>query len=237
MIESINTKIENIFSVIETTGRIFHWCLIIVTVIALMLSSSSAVGEQTTTTIITKQSDSSQNGTSGVIIDKNQDSAQDGISGTAGDIEARIEDLISSAANITSDIDMQLSGKIASSVMNIDDGNIERSFFGDWSADVRSINNASFVAEFDVMNNSSVEGHYRIDNLTLSSLQRVNENVVLGGTVDVTEEREEQSWEQSPVTILVLDNKVLVISFKASELDEVFSGQPVIGIVANATGL
>jgi hypothetical protein len=211
--------------------------LIIVTVIALMLSSSSAVGEQTTTTIITKQSDSSQNGTSGVIIDKSQDSAQDVIGGAAGDLEARIEELISSAANITSDIDMQLSGKIASSVINLDDGNLERLFFGDWSADVRSINNASFVAEFDVVNDSSVEGHYGIDNLTLSSLQQVNEHVVLGGTVDVTEEREEQSWEQSPVTMLVLDNKVLVISFKATELEEIFSGQPVIGIVTNATGL
>jgi hypothetical protein len=207
--------------------------LIIVTVIVLMLSSSSAVGEQTTTTIITRQGDSSQNGTSGVIIDK----TQDGIGGAAGDLEARIEELISSAANITSDIDMQLSGKIASSVINLNDGNVERLFFGDWSAGVSSINNASFVAEFDVMNDSSVEGHYRIDNLTLSSLQRVNEHVVLGGTVDVIEEREEQSWEQSPVTILVLDNKVLVISFKATELEEAFSGQPVIGIVTNATGL
>lgn len=138
--------------------------------------------------------------------------------------------------------DVQLSGKIASSRINLDNGTVEQVLFGNWSADVRSISDAGFDANFSASNisasnnssNSEEDAHYRIGNLTLNSFQRVNEHVALGGTVDVVEENEAQTWEESPVTILLINETAIVISFEEQELNEVFSSQPIVGVVVAA---
>jgi hypothetical protein len=195
----------------------------------------------TTTTIVTNQDSSSQNGTSSsssITIDKTQDLTQSGIGSMAEDIEELVNKSISSTTTNTTPV--QLSGKIASSRFNLNNGNVEQVLFGDWSVNVRSINDASFVADFSARSSSSSsnnqeDAHYRIGNLKLTSLQTVNENIALGGTVDVTEEKGARTWEESPVTILLINDRTIAIRFEQQGLNEVFSNQPIIGVVAAAS--
>jgi hypothetical protein len=194
----------------------------------------------TTTTIVTNQDSSSENGTSSssssssITIDKTQDLTQNGIGSMTEDTEERVDKLISSTTTNTTPV--QLSGKIASSRFNLNNGNVEQVLFGDWSVNVRSINDASFVADFSARSsNNQEDAHYRIGNLKLTSLQTVNENIALGGTVDVTEEKGARTWEESPVTILLINDRTIAIRFEQQGLNEVFSNQPIIGVVAAAS--
>ncbi|HXG06184.1 MAG TPA: hypothetical protein VNI77_02525, partial [Nitrososphaera sp.] len=72
--------------------------------------------------------------------------------------------------------------------------------------------------------------HYTIYNFTMNSFQLVNEHVVLGGTVDVSEVNQNQSWQNVAVSILVVNGRNLSITFGEPELDEIFSRQPIYGI-------
>jgi hypothetical protein len=230
------------------TARYFTVIAILVTTLSLF-PPFSAMGSRdetttsssgTTTTIVTNQDSSSQNGTSSsssITIDKTQDLTQSGIGSMTENIEEHVDNLISSTTTNTTPV--QLSGKIASSRFNLNNGNVEQVLFGDWSVDVRSINDASFVADFSARSSSSSnnqeDAHYRIGNLKLTSLQTVNENIALGGTVDVTEEKGARTWEESPVTILLINDRTMAIGFEQQGLNEVFSSQPIIGVVAAAS--
>jgi hypothetical protein len=233
------------------TARYFTVIAILMTTLSLF-PPFSAMGSRdetttsssgTTTTIVTNQDSSSQNGTSSssssssITIDKTQDLTQSGIGSMTEDTEERVDKLISSTTTNTTPV--QLSGKIASSRFNLNNGNVEQVLFGDWSVNVRSINDASFVADFSARSSSSSnnqeDAHYRIGNLKLTSLQTVNENIALGGTVDVTEEKGARTWEESPVTILLINDRTIAIRFEQQGLNEVFSSQPIIGVVAAAS--
>jgi hypothetical protein len=231
------------------TARYFTVIAILVTTLSLF-PPFSAMGSRdetttsssgTTTTIVTNQDSSSQNGTSSsssITIDKTQDLTQSGIGSMTENIEEHVDNLISSTTTNTTPV--QLSGKIASSRFNLNNGNVEQVLFGDWSVDVRSINDASFVADFSARSSSSSsnnqeDAHYRIGNLKLTSLQTVNENIALGGTVDVTEEKGARTWGESPVTILLINDRTIAIRFEQQGLNEVFSSQPIIGVVAAAS--
>ena len=231
----------------DLTGKTARWLAGISAMTTLLLFSpfSAAFGGEettttTTTTIITRQDGNNSSGqnetstssssSSSIIVDRGQDG---GTGGLAGDIGDRVEELISSATNNASEVEMQLSGKIAGARINLDSGQVEQTLFGNWSIDISSISNASFVAEFTAGNNSAEDAHYRIGNLSLTSFQRINDHVALGGTAHVEEESEMQSWEETPVSILVISDKTIAISFEEPELDEAFGGQPVIGV---ATG-
>jgi hypothetical protein len=220
------------------TARYFIVIAILMTTLSLFpLFSAMGSREETTTssttttTIVTNQDGSSENGTSSSIIDKTQGLTQSGIGSMAEDIKERIDESISSATNTTP---VQLSGKIASSRINLNNGNVEQVLFGDWSVNFRSINDSSFVADFSVRSsnssNNEEDAHYRISNLKLTSLQRQNENIALGGTVDVAEEKGARTWEETPVTILLINDKAIVIRFEQQELNAVFSNQPIIGV-------
>ena len=211
------------------TARYFTVIAILVTTLSLF-PAFSAMGSRdetttsssTTNTIVTNQDSSSENGTSS--------------SSSSSITTDKTQDLTSSAT--TNTIPVQLSGKIASSRFNLNNGNVEQVLFGDWSVNVRSIDDANFVADFSARSsnsNNQEDAHYRIGNLKLTSLQTVNENIALGGTVDVTEEKGARTWGESPVTILLVNDRAIVIRFEQQELNEVFSSQPIIGVVAAAS--
>lgn len=230
------------------TTRYFTVIAILMTTLSLFspFSAMASSGETTTsssgtttTTIVTNQDASSENGTSSSsssssIIEKTQDLTQIGIGSMAEDIEEGVDKLISSTTTNTT-TPVQLSGKIASSRINLNNGNVEQVLFGDWSVNVRSFDDSSFAADFSAhssnSSNNEEDAHYRIDNLKLTSIQRQNENIALGGTVDVTEEKGARTWAESPVTILLVNDRAIVIRFEQQELNEVFSNQPIIGVV------
>jgi hypothetical protein len=228
------------------SARYFTVIAILMTTLLLFPPFSAMAREETTTsssttnTIVTNQDGSSENGRSSgssSIIEKTQDLTQSGIGSMAEDIEERVDELISSTTTNTTPV--QLSGKIASSRINLNNGNVEQVLFGDWSVNVRSIDDASFVADFSAHSSNSTnneeDAHYRISNLKLTSLQRQNGNIALGGTVDVTEEKGARTWGESPVTILLINDRTIAIRFEQQELNEVFSNQPIIGVVAAAS--
>lgn len=227
------------------TTRYFTVIAILMTTLSLFspFSAMASRGETTTsssgtttTTIVTNQDASSENGrsSSSSIIDQTQDLTQIGIGSMAEDIEEGVDKLISSTTTNTT-TPVQLSGKIASSRINLNNGNVEQVLFGDWSVNVRSFDDSSFAADFSARSsnssNNEEDAHYRIDNLKLTSIQRQNENIALGGTVDVTEEKGARTWAESPVTILLVNDRAIVIRFEQQELNEVFSNQPIIGVV------
>lgn len=223
--------------------RYFTVIAILMTTLSLFspFSAMASRGETTTsssgtstTTIVTNQDASSENGmSSSSIIDKTQDLTQSGIGSIAENIGERVDKLISSTTTNTTPV--QLSGKIASSRINLNNGNVEQVLFGDWSVNVRSFDDSSFAADFSARSsnssNNEEDAHYRIGNLKLTSIQRQNENIALGGTVDVTEEKGARTWGESPVTILLVNDRAIVIRFEQQELNEVFSNQPIIGVV------
>jgi hypothetical protein len=236
-------------NMVTKTIRYFTVIAILMTTLSLFspFSAMASSGETTTsssgtttTTIVTNQDASSENGTSSSssIIDKTQDLTQSGIGSMAEDIEEGVDKLISSTTTNTT-TPVQLSGKIASSRINLNNGNVEQVLFGDWSVNVRSFDDSSFAADFSARSsnssNNEEDAHYRIDNLKLTSIQRQNENIALGGTVDVTEEKGARTWGESPVTILLVNDRAIVIRFEQQELNEVFSNQPIIGVVAAAS--
>ena len=229
------------------TTRYFTVIAILMTTLSLFspFSAMASSGETTTsssgtttTTIVTNQDGSSENGMSSNIIDKTQDLTQSGIGSMAEDIEEGVDKLISSTTTNTT-TPVQLSGKIASSRINLNNGNVEQVLFGDWSVNVRSFDDSSFAADFSARSsnssNNEEDAHYRIGNLKLTSIQRQNENIALGGTVDVTEEKGARTWGESPATILLVNDRAIVIRFEQQELNEVFSNQPIIGVVAAAS--
>lgn len=209
------------------------------------ISSSATLSEEsgeapdnyTTSTIITSHRSIGQNdsGTTNIILNSNTDPARDNntLGGIRDPLNVRehISDLIASVTNNTmvegvGVTDMRLSGNIASAHFNLSNGQVEQTFFGNWSLQVRRINNASFEADF----NGSDGVHYTIYNFTMNSFQLVNEHVVLGGTVDVSEVNQNQSWQNVAVSILVVNGRNLSITFGEPELDEIFSRQPIYGI-------
>jgi hypothetical protein len=229
------------------TTRYFTVIAILMTTLSLFspFSAIASSGETitsssgtTTATIVTNQDGSSENGMSSNIIDKTQDLTQSGIGSMAEDIEEGVDKLISSTTTNTT-TPVQLSGKIASSRINLNNGNVEQVLFGDWSVNVRSFDDSSFAADFSARSsnssNNEEDAHYRIGNLKLTSIQRQNENIALGGTVDVTEEKGARTWGESPATILLVNDRAIVIRFEQQELNEVFSNQPIIGVVAAAS--
>jgi hypothetical protein len=182
-----------------------------------------------TTTIVTNQDGNSENGTS------SSTSSSSSGTGSSSSSSGGSSGSSSSTTTTTNTTPVQLSGKIASSRINLNNGNVEQVLFGDWSVNVRSFEDSSFAADFSARSsnssNNEEDAHYRIDNLKLTSIQRQNENIALGGTVDVTEEKGARTWGESPVTILLVNDRAIVIRFEQQELNEVFSNQPIIGVV------
>lgn len=196
---------------------------------ALSLAAGDGTANTTTTAIITSQG-SGQNGTSSIIIDNSRagnGSLLGGLDERTG-IQQRINDLIASAANDTGGMvaDMQLSGNIASAQFNLDSGQVEQTYFGTWSLEVHGVGNASFSADFE---GNGV--HYTVGNVSLNSVQIINEHVALGGTANVTDSQG-RSWEGVPVSIVVIDGRGLAVTFGDPELDNLFGGQPLYGVVS-----
>jgi hypothetical protein len=234
------------------TARYFTVIAILMTTLSLFPPFSAmgsrdetSTSSSTTSTIVTNQDGSSENGassssssssSSSITNGITQDSTQSATGSMTEDTEERVNNLSSSTT--TNTIPVQLSGKIASSRFNLNNGNVEQVLFGDWSVNVRSIDDSSFAADFSARSSSSnnqEDAHYRIGNLKLTSLQTVNENIALGGTVDVTEEKGARTWGESPVTILLINDRAIAIRFEQQELNEVFSSQPIMGVVAAAS--
>ena len=163
-------------------------------------SSGQSQSSSTTSSVITSESSSGENVSSSSRI----------ISRTGGD-------------NIQ--IDRQSSGKIASSRLNLTSGEVEAILFGDWSLNDTS----GFVANFIYKpSNGTAPIEYEISGFELNSINQINDNLVLAGTIDVAS-NSTAVLQDAPVTIMI-QNGILAVGFgNATEATDLFGGIPIIG--------
>jgi hypothetical protein len=156
------------------------------------------------------------------------------------------------------------SGKIASSQINPDNGKVEKVLFGSWSLDSKPNQASKFFAKFTMTrqqqgqsstpssspSSSESPSHgqnenpitFVINNLKANSIQRANEDLTLGGTVEINEQQEKdagsaESWNNIPVTISINNHATnLIITFERDSpaaMGEVFSDLPITGVVTS----
>jgi cytoskeletal protein RodZ len=122
-------------------------------------------------------------------------------------------------------IDKQSSGKIASSTLNLTTGEVEAVLFGNWSLNTTS----GFVTNFTYkLSNGTGSIEYRMSGLNANSVNQINDNLVLAGTIDVISNNR-TVLQDTPVTIMI-QNGILVVGFEnATETTNLFGAVPIIG--------
>ena len=133
--------------------------------------------------------------------------------------------IVSRTGNDNLQIDRQSSGKIASSSFNLTSGEVEAVLFGDWSLNGTS----GFVANFIYKPSNGTDSiEYEMSGLELHSINHINDNLVIVGTIDVAS-NSTAVLQDTPVTIM-LQNGILVVGFgEATEAADLFGGIPIIG--------
>ncbi len=133
--------------------------------------------------------------------------------------------IVSRTGNDNLQIDRQSSGKIASSRLNLTSGEVEAVLFGDWSLNSTS----GFVANFIYKpSNGTAPLEYQMSGLELHSINQINDNLVLGGTIDVAS-NSTAALQDAPVTTMI-QNGILAVGFgNATEASNLFGGIPIIG--------
>jgi len=168
------------------------------------------------------------------------------------DLGNTIQKSVHSTVAASTDINKMYSGKIASSQINLQTGNVERVLFGDWSLDAKTAKEPKFSAKFSIR--SSIEGSkdpatasttstklmtvgsYTLTNLKVNSIQKTNDDTTLRGTVDVSKHgASSTSWVGVPVTTSITNhNTVFTITFdKGSPVSKVFQNIPITGMVTS----
>jgi hypothetical protein len=131
----------------------------------------------------------------------------------------------STGNNSNFQIDRQSSGKIASSRLNLTTGEVEAVLFGNWSLNTTS----GFVTNFTYkLSNGTGSIEYRMSGLNANSVNQINDNLVLAGTIDVISNNR-TVLQDTPVTIMI-QNGILVVGFEnATETTNLFGAVPIIG--------
>jgi hypothetical protein len=147
------------------------------------------------------------------------------ISESSGESVSSSNRIVTSTGTDDLQIDRQSSGKIASSRLNLTSGEVEAVLFGDWSLN----NTSGFVTSFIYQpSNASDSIQYGMSGLDVHSVNRINENLVLAGTIDVVS-NSGAVLQDAPVTIMI-QNGILVVGFEdATEAANLFGGMPIIG--------
>jgi hypothetical protein len=122
-------------------------------------------------------------------------------------------------------IDRQLAGKVASSRLNLTNGEVEAVLFGNWSLNGTS----GFVANFIYKpSNGTAPIEYNMNGLELRSISQINDNLVLAGTIGVAS-NSTAVLQDVPVTIMI-QNGILAVGFgNATQASALFGGIPILG--------
>ena len=164
---------------------------------------------------------------------------------SGGDLRGSIEGLLSDLSDIAGSTGGQLSGKIASSEVNLNNGTVEKVLLGNWSLDSEQGNSPILLVDFDVLSNSNgvplkqaATENFMIDNLTVNSMQQNDGNTEIGGSVDVIQQVGNQQkgvWNDVGMRLL-LTNNVLVLTLDESfEPGQIFAQSPIVGFITQST--
>ena len=147
------------------------------------------------------------------------------ISESSGESVSSSNRILTSTGNDNLQIDRQSSGKIASSRLNLTNGEVEAVLFGDWSLNSTSGFSTNFIY---LPSNGSESIQYGMSGLDVRSVNRINENLVLAGTIDVVS-NSRTVLQDAPVTIMI-QNGILVVGFgNTTEATALFGGVPILG--------
>src|SRR5688572_19651435 len=156
-----------------------------------------------------------------------------------GDLRGSIEGLLSDLSDIAGSASGQISGKIASSEVNVNNGTVEKVLLGNWSLDSEQGNSPVLLVDFDVLSNTKgipqTQGsteNFVISNLTVNSMQQNDGNMEIGGTVTVSQKlgnQQQQVWNDVGARLSIA-NKVLVLTLDGtSEPGQIFAQSPIVG--------
>jgi hypothetical protein len=182
---------------------------------------SSTVSEQRSSdsdsTVIQQSSGQSQSSSTSSSVITSESSSGEGISSS--------NRIVTSTGNDNLQIDRQLSGKIASSRLNLTNGEVEAVLFGNWSLNSTS----GFVANFIYKpSNGTAPIEYNMSGLELRSINQINDNLVLAGTIDVAS-NSTAVLQDVPVTTMI-QNGILAVGFgNATQASDLFGGIPILG--------
>jgi hypothetical protein len=182
--------------------------------------SSSMVSEQRSSdsdTTVKQSSDQLQSSSTSESVIISESSSGEGVSSS--------NRIVTSTGNDNLQIDRQSSGKIASSRLNLTSGEVEAVLFGDWSLNGTS----GFVANFIYKPSNGTDPiEYEMSRLELHSVNRINDNLVMLGTIDVAS-NSGAVLQDAPVTIMI-QNGILAVGFgNATEATDLFGGIPILG--------
>ncbi len=115
------------------------------------------------------------------------------------------------------------SGKITTAEFNINSGQIQRTYFGDWRLNIQN-QKLNFTASF-TMNDTSKNiplYDFRMDNVQVSSIQITNDDLRLGMILDISRQSTSggkiTTLSKIPTSLSLLGNKVLVVTFVNSAI-------------------
>jgi hypothetical protein len=169
------------------------------------------------TTVTQQSSGSLQSSSSSNSVIVSESTSSDGVSSS--------NSIVTSTGNNNLQINMQSSGKIASSRLNLTSGEVEAVLFGNWSLNSTS----GFVTNFTYKpSNGTGSIEFRMSGLEVHSVNQINNNLVLAGMIDVLSNNS-TVLQDAPVTIMI-QNGILVVGFEnMTEATNVFGGMPIIG--------
>jgi hypothetical protein len=199
---------------------VYVFAALVVTASASLIVGYGINNSVAATSIVSQQQSSSSSqssSTSDSVITSESSSNGEGVSSS--------NRIVTSTSNDNLQIDMQSSGKIASSRLNLTSGEVEAVLFGDWSLDGTS----GFVTNFVYRpSNGSDSIQYGMSGLGVHSVNRINDNLVLAGTIDIVSNGQ-TVLQDAPVTIMI-QNGILVVGFENTiGTSDLFGGVPIIG--------
>jgi hypothetical protein len=144
---------------------------------------------------------------------------------SSGESASSSNRIVSRIGNDNLQIDRQSSGKVASSRLNLTNGEVEAVLFGNWSLNGTS----GFVANFIYKpSNGTAPIEYNMSGLELRSINQINDNLVLAGTIDVAS-NSTAVLQDVPVTTMI-QNGILAVGFgNATQASDLFGGIPILG--------
>jgi hypothetical protein len=199
---------------------IYVFAALVVTTAASLIVGYGINNSVAATSIVTQQQSSRSSQSSST-----SDSVITSESSSNGEGGSSSNRIVTSTSSDNLQIDMQSSGKIASSRLNLTSGEVEAVLFGDWSLNGTS----GFVTNFVYRpSNGSDSIQYGMSGLGVHSVNRINDNLVLAGTIDVVSNGQ-TVLQDAPVTIMI-QNGILVVGFgNTTETSDLFGGIPIIG--------
>lgn len=110
------------------------------------------------------------------------------------------------------------SGKITTAEFNLNSGQIQRTYFGNWRLNIQN-QKLNFTASF-TMNDPSKNippYEFRMDNVQVNSIQITNDDLRLGTILDISRQSTSggkiTTLSKIPTSLSLLGNKVLVVTF------------------------